>query len=202
MTKVRSITKLYFTLQDGPKKWVTGSWPQFSQILTAYKIFSGRFLGKFVLKWILTIPPQLAFVATLPCEILMSAKQGINDKLQGSVTAYLRCGCVVNNQIKKGLGLLLSLWVKFLNRWICGKVTSKNVIVSCTFFVFLPRDAMHTRYMLWPCVCVCLSVSVTSWITQTKPYDSSATLVFGCQRSPRNSTGVASYGGAKCRPVG
>ena len=29
--------------------------------------------------------------------------------LQGSVTTYLRCGGVVNNQIKKGL--LLSLWV-------------------------------------------------------------------------------------------
>jgi len=24
---------------------------------------------------------------------LMSAKQAINDKLQGSVAAYLRCGC-------------------------------------------------------------------------------------------------------------
>jgi len=33
----------------------------------------------------------------------MSAKQAINDKLQGSVAAYLRCGGVVNNQIKKGL---------------------------------------------------------------------------------------------------
>ena len=40
----------------------------------------------------------------------MSAKQAINDKLQGSVAAYLRCGGVVNNQIKKGL--LLSLRVK------------------------------------------------------------------------------------------
>jgi len=41
----------------------------------------------------------------------MSAKQAINDKLQGSyVTAYLRCGGVVNNPIEKGL--LLSLWVK------------------------------------------------------------------------------------------
>ena len=41
------------------------------------------------------------------CETLMSAKQAINDKLQGSVATYLRCGGVVNNQIKKGL--LLSL---------------------------------------------------------------------------------------------
>jgi len=40
----------------------------------------------------------------------MLAKQAINDKLQGSVAAYLRFGGVVNNQIKKGL--LLSLRVK------------------------------------------------------------------------------------------
>ena len=42
----------------------------------------------------------------------MSAKQAINDKLQGSVATYLKCGGVVNNQLKKGL--LLSLWVKTL----------------------------------------------------------------------------------------
>jgi len=40
----------------------------------------------------------------------MSAKQAINDKLQGSVAAYLRCGGVADNQIKKGL--LLSVRVK------------------------------------------------------------------------------------------
>jgi len=40
----------------------------------------------------------------------MSAKQAINDKLQGSVATQLRCGGVVCNQIKKGL--LLSLRVK------------------------------------------------------------------------------------------
>ena len=61
----------------------------------------------------------------------MSAKQAINDKWQGSVATCLRCGGVVNNQIKKGL--LLSLWVKnlfFLNQWIFGKDTSNNVVVS------------------------------------------------------------------------
>ena len=35
----------------------------------------------------------------------MSAEQAINDKLQGSVATYLRCGGVVNNQIKTGLFL-------------------------------------------------------------------------------------------------
>jgi len=49
------------------------------------------------------IPANLAYVATLHCETLMSAKQAINYKLPGSVG----CAGVVNNQIKKGL--LLSL---------------------------------------------------------------------------------------------
>jgi len=46
----------------------------------------------------------------------MSAKQALNDKLQGSAAvaasstaAYLRCGGTVNNQIKKGLLLILSV---------------------------------------------------------------------------------------------
>jgi len=43
----------------------------------------------------------------------MSAKQAFNDKLQGSVAAYLRGDGVVNDQIKKGL--LLSLPVNFFN---------------------------------------------------------------------------------------
>ena len=42
------------------------------------------------------------------------SKKALNDKLQGIVVTYLRCGEIVNNQIKKGL--LLSLPVIFLNR--------------------------------------------------------------------------------------
>jgi len=56
--------------------------------------FHWRFLGKFAVKCILKIPLQLAYVATLPY---------IDDKLQGSVAAYLEFGWVVKNQIKKGL---------------------------------------------------------------------------------------------------
>ena len=70
--------------------------------------FTGRFLSKFSVKWILKIPPHLAYVATLPCDILMSAKHAINDKLPGSVATYFRCSGIVNNQIKKGLLLSVS----------------------------------------------------------------------------------------------
>ena len=94
------------------------------------QIFTGRFFSRFAVKWILKIPPHLAYVAALLCETLMSPKQTINDKLQGSVATYLRCGGVVNSQIKKGL--LLSVWVNFFKRWTFGKVTSKSVVVSCT----------------------------------------------------------------------
>jgi len=69
--------------------------------------FTARFRSKFAVKWTLKIPSHLAYVVTLPCETLMSAKQAINEKLQGSIAAYLRCGEVFNNQITKDL--LLSL---------------------------------------------------------------------------------------------
>ena len=72
--------------------------------------FTGRFFGKVDVNWILIISPYLAYVATLPCETLMSAKHAINYKLQGSVATSLRPGGVVNNQIKKGL--LLTVPVK------------------------------------------------------------------------------------------
>ena len=55
-------------------------------------------------------------------------------------------------------------------------------------------------------LCLCLSVTSRSSaktakhrITQTTPHDSAVTLVFCRQRSPRNSTGVTPYEGAKCR---
>ena len=69
----------------------------------------------------------------------MSTKQAINDKLQGSVATYLRCGTVANNQIKIRLLLSVGVEIFFLNQWIFGKVTSKNMIVSCTFSVFYHR---------------------------------------------------------------
>jgi len=63
-------------------------------------------------------PPHIAYVATLPCETLMSAKQALYDKLHGSLAAYLRCGGVVNKQIEKGLLLSLRMiFFKSVNIW-------------------------------------------------------------------------------------
>ena len=68
-------------------------------------------------------------------------------------------------------------------------------------FIFAARCCASAVLAMGLCLSVslCLYVSVTSRsstktakrrITQTTPYDSSGTLVFWCQRSPRNSTGV------------
>ena len=71
--------------------------------------FTERFLSKFAAKWILNISPHLAHVAKLPCETLMSAKQAINDKLQGSAHIWGVVGLLITKLRK---GLLLSVWVK------------------------------------------------------------------------------------------
>jgi len=55
-------------------------------------------------------------------------------------------------------------------------------------------------------LCLCLSVTsrcstktAKRRITQTTPHDTAGSLVFWCQRSQRNSTGVTPYEGAECR---
>jgi len=69
-------------IQGGLKKWGHRLMTIILSNLDHFKnFFTGRFLGKFAVKWILKIPPHLADVATLPSETLMSAKQAINDKL-------------------------------------------------------------------------------------------------------------------------
>jgi len=86
---------------------------------------------------------------------------------------------------------------------------------SNTILLFLKSDSFYhvmlcIRGTGHGAVSVCPSVylSITSRssaktakrrITQTSPHNSPGTLVFWCQRSPLNSTGVTPYGGAKCR---
>jgi len=106
-------------IQSGPKKWGHRLMSITLSNLDRLKKSTGKFLCKFVVKWILKIPPRLAYVVTLPCETVMSAKQAINDKLQCSLATYRRCSGVVNNQIKKGLLLSPSvncLFSKYLEK--------------------------------------------------------------------------------------
>jgi len=87
----------------------------------------------------------------------------------------------------------------------------------CSLFSFFYRamqcirGTSHGSVSVCVCVCLCLCLSVTSRcstktakrrITKTTPHDTPGSLVFWRQRSPRNSTGVTPYEGAKCRWCG
>jgi len=68
----------YTSIQGGSKKGTTDSWPQFCQILIDLKkFFHWKIPSKSCSLMRLKIPPHLAYVATLPCETLMSAKQAV-----------------------------------------------------------------------------------------------------------------------------
>jgi len=104
-----------------------------------------------------------------PCETLMSAKQGINDKLQGSVAKCLTCGGVVSNQIKIGLLLspLVDFFFKSVNVWqsyeqergslvhffrlsaVCwpGVQSARdNHVLACNFTEYLLTDVVRLSY--------------------------------------------------------
>ena len=83
--------------------------------------------------------------------------------------------------------------------------TVVNIVdINCCKIIFTAR--CYASAVLAMGLCLCLSVTSRSStktakrrMTQTTPHDSSGTLVFWCQRSPRNSTGVTPYEGAECR---
>jgi len=89
----------------------------------------------------LKTPTHLAYVATLPCETLLSAKQAINDKLQGSVAAYLRCGGLFTNQNKKGLFMNLEVTSTF---FICQQsVGQVHKVHEITTFLLATLPNIH-----------------------------------------------------------
>jgi len=99
--------RTFYTYRMGPKKAGHKLMTILSNLNRFKKIITGRCLGKFAVKRVLKIPSHLAHVAALPCETVMSAKQAINEQIQGSVAN--------NKQIKKGL-LLSARVKKKLNR--------------------------------------------------------------------------------------
>ena len=102
---------------------------------------------------------------------------------------------------------------------MCAIFFDFSSLLSTKFENFAPLVIFYTTKPFFTARCyasavlamaLCLSVrlSVTSRsstktvkrrITQTTPHDSPGTLVFGRQRTPRNSTGITPCGGAKYR---
>jgi len=79
------------------------------------KVFTHRLSNKPFLIWLLTTPPYLKYVATLPCNLSLMTCFVDMTVSQGSVATYARCGEIFN--IRLTANLLWNLSVKnFLNR--------------------------------------------------------------------------------------
>jgi len=112
-----------------------------------------------------------------------------NQQCRARQTAVYRCTACLRPRIPKRIGLS-QFWYQQSNRQS-----------------FLPRDALLSAvYAVVVCLCVCVSVTLRYCIktakhriTQRTPHDSPMTLVFWCQILWRNSNGITSYGGDKCR---
>jgi len=119
--------------------------------------------------------------------------------------------CTVNrNQVSR----ILTNWIISRSAIVINSSISSSVfnfmvqyVVYCiNFFRAMLCIRGTSQGPVSVCVCVCLSVTsrcstktAKRRITQTTPHDSPGTLVFRCERSPRNSTGVTPYEGAECR---
>jgi len=86
------------------------------------------------------------------------------------------------------------------------RMTNHQLKIWFLKLIFTARCYASAVLAMGLCLSVCPSVTSRSStkkakqrITQTVPHDSPGTLVFWCQRSPRNSTGVTPYEGAECR---
>ena len=136
-----------------------------------------------------------------------------------TLSQYLYIFWIFQLEIGHFLQLLVHTYCKHTNNFCyfaCLKLhLAGDVIIGylqCIQFFYRAmlciRGTSHGPVSVRLSVSLCLSVSATSrsstktakrWITQTTPHDSPGTLVFWCQRSPRNSTGVTPYEGAECR---
>ena len=90
-------------------------------------------------------------VATALGETPYVSKTSDYDKLQGSVAAYVRCGGVVNNQIKKGL--LLSLSVKKISKSVNIRQSYKQ-----------ERDCLVLQYLVICRQRLVLLALIVQWI--------------------------------------
>ena len=115
--------------------------------LNRFSIFFTGFLGKFAVKSLLKIAPPCLHMLPHYLWNINVWKQAINDKLQNSVATYLRCVGVVNNQIKKGLLLSLSVKKNKIGEYL-AKLQARTWLfraLSSSFSSMLARRTNYTR---------------------------------------------------------
>ena len=133
---------IVFHKRDTPYKW----WCLCQIFTDFHNSFTGRFYSKFAVKRLLKIAQRLAYVATLPCERLMSEEQSINGKLQCSVATYFQVWWSRINKVY----CCICLWIFFkksVNIWQChlrewrwsSRASSHHTAKSRNYSIFAKR---------------------------------------------------------------
>jgi len=105
--------------------------------------FTHRLSSKPFSIWLLTTPPHLKYVATLPCNLSLMACFADVNVSQGSVATYARCGRIFN--IRLTTNLPRNLAVKYsLNRLTYDRM----VVMSLWLCFFGPPCRFRLR--CWP----------------------------------------------------
>jgi len=116
------------------------------------KNFFHSFKNKPFLIWLLTPPPHLKCVGTLPCNLSLVACFADINVLQGSVATYARCGGIFNihltanllrnlpgktflNRLRFDRNMVMSLWPRFFGP-------------PCILFACLYRMLPHLSFFL------------------------------------------------------
>jgi len=106
-------------------------------------------------------------------------KQAISDKLQGSVATYLRCGGVVNNQIKNGLlmSVRLKFFLKSVNIWQSYKqerrlanTLLKDEVSARDSHVFARNFARYSPIIIFFVTLRLTNEPVLIWLLTTSPH--------------------------------
>jgi len=90
------------------------------------KILNVELNNKSFLIWLLITPPHLKYVATLPCNLSLTACRAETNVSQGKVATYARCGGIFNNlftaNLLQNLPVIFLSWLMFDRIRVCGLV--------------------------------------------------------------------------------
>jgi len=89
-------------------------------ILNWLKNFTHRLSNKPFSIWLLTTPPHLKCVATLPCSLSLMACLDDNNVSQGSVATYTRCSGIFDTHLTVNLprNLAVKKFLKSVKIWL------------------------------------------------------------------------------------
>jgi len=116
--------------------------------------FWNRVIRPSVLIWLLTTPPHLKYVDTLPCNLSLWACSADINVSQGSVATYARCGGIFNTHLTANLPGEFSEKKIFVNRLSFDRIVVVGPVFWPTLYEHNTRSGRRRRpiWDWWHCI--------------------------------------------------